>query len=92
MIFLPSDESRGETWKDVFTFLKINKKAEKSGRPRSFKIVPYRGHKTPIEALCAFENAYNFDSTIVCGDSDGNVFRWNLEIDEDEKIMVKDLI
>ena len=95
MIFLPSDEGRGETWKDVFTFLKKYKTAEKSGRPRSFKMVPYRGHKTPIEALCAFENEYNFDSTIVSGDDDGNVFTWNLEIDEDdedEKIMVKDLI
>ena len=95
MIFLPSDEGRGETWKDVFTFLKKYKTAEKSGRPRNFKMVPYRGHKTPIETLCAFENEYNFDSTIVSGDGDGNVFTWNLEVDEDdedEKIMVKDLI
>ena len=95
MIFLPSDEGRGETWKDVFTFLKKYKEAEKSGRPRNFKMVPYRGHKTPIEALCAFENEYNFDSTITSGDGEGNVFTWNLEVDEDdedEKIMVKDLI
>ena len=95
MIFLPSDAGRGETWKDVFMFLKKYKTAEKSGRPRNYKMVPYRGHKTPIEAICAFENEYNFDSTIVSGDDDGNVFTWNLEVDEDdedEKIMVKDLI
>ena len=94
-MFVPEDESRGETWKEVFEFLRKYKVAEKSGVPSKFKMIPYRGHKTPIDAFCALENIYNFDSTIVSGDYDGNVFTWNSEVDEDdedEKIMVKDLI
>ena len=94
-MFVPEDESRGETWKEVFDFLHKYKAAEKSGRPSKYNMTPYRGHKSPIEAFCALENNYNFDSTIVSGDSEGNVFTWNLEVDEDdedEKIMVKDLI
>ena len=94
-MFIPEDENRGETWKEVFEFLRQYKSAEKSGRPSKYKMNPYRGHPTPIEAVCALENNYNFDSTIVSGDDSGNVFTWNLEVDEDdedEKIMVKDLI
>ena len=95
MIFLPSDETRGETWKDILEFLNKYEESEKSGKPSKYKMTPYRGHKAPIEAICALENLYNFDTTIVSGDSDGNLFTWNLEVDEDdedEKIMVKDLI
>ena len=95
MIFLPSDEVRGETWKDILEFLNKLEESEKSGKPSKYKMTPYRGHKAPIEAVCALENLYNFDTTIVSGDSDGNLFTWNLEVDEDdedEKIMVKDLI
>ena len=94
-MFLPEDENRGETWKEIYEFLRKYKIAEKSGRPCKYKMNPYRGHPSPIEAMCALENNYNFDSTIVSGDDSGNVFTWNLEVDEDdedEKIMVKDLI
>ena len=83
--FLKSDENRAETWKDVFKFIAKYEEAESSGRPSKFRMIPYRGHKTPIEALCAFENSYNFDSTIVSGDDDGNIFTWNLEVDEDDE-------
>ena len=95
MMFLPEDESRGNTWKDIFKFLKTFKVAEKSGKPSKYRMIPYRGHKRPIEAFCAFENRYNFDSIIVSGDGEGNVFTWNEEVDEDdedEKEMKKDLI
>ena len=96
IMFLPEDESRGESWKEIHEFIKKYRKAEKSGKPnKSYKSIPYRGHKTPIEAFCALENIYNFDSTIVSGDGDGNVFTWNLEEDEDdldEKIMMSDSI
>jgi len=84
-----------ETWKDILEFLNKYEESEKSGKPSKYKMTPYRGHKAPIEAVCALENLYNFDTTIVSGDSDGNLFTWNLEVDEDdedEKIMVKDLI
>lgn len=95
MFFLKSDENRAETWKEIFKYVKKYEKAESSGKPKNFRMVPYRGHKKPIEALCAFENNYNFDSTIVSGDDEGNIFTWNLEVDEDdedEKIMMKDSI
>ena len=93
--FLPEDESRGNSWYDILKFLKKYKTNEKSGAPSNYKMMPYRGHKSPIEAFVAFENNYNFDSTIVSGDRDGNVFTWNLEVDEDdedEKIMNCDKI
>ena len=95
LMFLPEDESRGDSWKDIFKFLKTYKVAEKSGVSSKFRAIPYRGHKRPIEAFCALENKYNFNSTIVSGDDEGNVFTWNEEVDEDdedEKEMKKDLI
>ena len=95
LMFLPEDEVRGETWKDIFKFLKAYKVAEKSGRSSKFRAIPYRGHTRPIEAFCALENKYNFNSTIVSGDGEGNVYTWNEEVDEDdedEKEMKKDLI
>ena len=49
---------------------------------------PYRGHPTPIEAVCALENNYNLDSTIVSGDDSGNVFTWNWEVDEDDVFLI----
>ena len=93
--FISEEESRAETWYEIFKYLKEKKKNEKKGTPRNYKMTPYRGHKFPIEAFYAFENENNFGSTIVSGDSDGNVFTWNLEVDEDdedEKIMNPDLI
>ena len=60
MIFLPSDEVRGETWKDILEFLNKLEESEKSGKPSKYKMTPYRGHKAPIEAVCALENLYNF--------------------------------
>jgi hypothetical protein len=85
MMFLPLDESRGKTWKEIVDFLNTYKVREKSGKPSKFKMTPYRGHKSPIEALCTFENRNDFNSTIVSGDSEGNVFTWNEGVDEDDE-------
>ena len=95
IMFLPADESRGESWKDIYTFIKQYNAAEGSGKPSKYNAVPYRGHPQPISAICALENGYNFDTTIVSGDDEGHFFTWNLEEDEDDpddKIMVKDQI
>ena len=85
MMFLPMDESRAKTWKEIVDFLNTYKVREKSGKPSKFKMTPYRGHKSPIEALCTFENRNDFNSTIVSGDSEGNVFTWNEGVDEDDE-------
>lgn len=95
IMFLPDDEGRSDSWKEIFEFLHKYKASEKSGSPRKYRSIPYRGHALPIEAFCGLENQYNFDSTLVSGDGEGNLFTWNLEEDEDdpdEKIMTKDLI
>ena len=94
ILFLPAESEKFENWKDYFNYLQQLRKNLSSGKPNiGFKMSPYRGHKSPIEALAIFHNKKHFDSTIVSGDSNGELVTWNLEEDEDgDLVNTKDLI
>lgn len=94
ILFLPAESDKFESWKDYFNYLQQLRKNISSGKPNvGYKMNPYRGHKSPIEALAIFHNKKTFDSTIVSGDSNGEVVTWNLEEDEDgDLVNTKDLI
>ena len=93
-LFCPSESEKFETWKDYFMYLKQLSMNIHSGRANiGFKMVPYRGHNSPIEAIGVFNNRRDISKTIVSGDSNGEVLTWNIEEDEDgDKEYVKDPI
>ena len=89
-LFLPSLSEKFNTWKENFMYLKQLKKNLSSGKPNiGFKMIPYRGHKSPIEAFAIFNHKRKNENVIVSGDSEGNVLTWNLDEDGDKE---KDLI
>jgi hypothetical protein len=89
-LFLPSEGEKFNTWKEYFLYLKQLKKNISSGKPNiGFKMIPYRGHKFPIEAFAIFNHKRENQNVIVSGDSEGNVLTWNLDEDGDKE---KDLI
>ena len=89
-LFLPSEGEKFNTWKEYFLYLKQLKTNLSSGKPNvGFKMIPYRGHKFPIEAFAIFSHKKENENVIVSGDSDGNVLTWNLDEDGDKE---KDLI
>ena len=90
LLFLPSEGEKFETWKDYFLYLKELNKNISSGKPNvGFKMIPYRGHKSPIEAVAVFNHKTEMSTTIVSGDSNGEVLTWNIDEDGDKE---KDLI
>ena len=93
-LFCPSESERFETWKDYFRYLKQLTTNIHTGKPNiGYRMVPYRGHKSPIEAIGVFNNRRDISKTIVSGDSDGVVLTWNWGEDEDgDKLYSKDLI
>ena len=93
-LFLPSEQDRFGSWKEHWTYLQQLKKNLTSGKPNiGYKMNPYRGHKTPINALETFNLKKSMDSIIVSGDTLGELLTWNLEEDEDgDKVFNKDLI
>ena len=89
-LFLPSEGEKFETWKEYFLYLKQLKTNISSGKPNiGFKMIPYRGHKSPIEAFTIFSHKRENKNVIVSGDSEGNVLTWNIDEDGDKE---KDLI
>ena len=89
-LFLPSEGEKFGTWKEYFLYLKQLNKNISSGKPNvGFKMIPYRGHKSPIEAVAVFNHKEEMSTTIVSGDSDGEVLTWNIDEDGDKE---KDLI
>ena len=89
-LFLPSEGEKFGTWKEYFLYLKQLRKNISSGKPNvGFRMVPYRGHKSPIQALAIFNHKNDMSTTIVSGDSNGEVLTWNLDEDGDKE---KDLI
>ncbi len=92
--FYPSESDKFETWKDYFKYLQQIRINTSSGKPNiGYKMAPYRGHKFPIEAVAFFNNGKDIGKTIVSGDSNGEVFTWNYEEDEDGDMgYEKDLI
>ena len=93
-LFLPSEGDRFGTWKEYFQYLKNYEKNISSGKPNiGYKMRPYRGHKFPIEAVEVFNHKTSMETTIVSGDSSGEVLTWNLGEDEDgDKLFEKDFI
>ena len=89
-LFLPSEGEKFGTWKEYFLYLKELNKNLSSGKPNvGFKMIPYRGHKSPIEAVAIFNHKEEMSTTIVSGDSNGEVLTWNTDEDGDKE---KDLI
>ena len=89
-LFLPSEGEKFGTWKEYFLYLKELNKNISSGKPNvGFKMIPYRGHKSPIEAVAVFNHKEEMSTTIVSGDSNGEVLTWNVDEDGDKE---KDLI
>ena len=89
-LFLPYEGEKFNTWKEYFYYLKQLKTNISSGKPNiGFKMIPYRGHKFPIEAFAIFNHKRENQNVIVSGDSEGNVLTWNLDEDGDKE---KDLI
>ena len=93
-LFLPSEGDKFNTWKEYFLYLKQLKTNISSGKPNiGYKMEPYRGHKAPIEAFAIFNHKKEMTTTIVSGDSNGELLTWNIEEDEDgDKIQKRDLI
>ena len=52
MLFLPSDEGHGETWKDVFTFLKYIKKQKKLEDQEVLKWYRIEDINLPFNIMC----------------------------------------
>ena len=94
VLFIPSEGERFGSWKDYYLYLKQLKKNLSSGKPNvGYKMVPYRGHKAPIEAVEVFNHKLTMETTIVSGDTNGEVLTWNFEEDEDgDKLYQKDFI
>lgn len=91
-IFLPFEEEKFPSWKKYYSFLKNYPKNISDGRPKSFKMIPFRGHSSPITAIETFSNKRNLSYTLVSGDQDGTLLTWNLDEDGDkEKDVIKKL-
>ena len=89
-LFLPSEGEKFKTWKEYFLYLKQLQKNMSSGKPNiGYKMIPYRGHKAPIEAIEYFDHKKEMNTIIVSGDSNGEVLTWNIDEDGDKE---KDLI
>ena len=91
-LFLPYEADKFKTWKDYFYHLKQLKQNITLGKPNiGYKMVPYRGHKFPIEALAIFNYKKEMNSLIVSGDSDGEVLTWNVdeEGDKEKDVLLK---
>ena len=69
-LFLPSEGEKFNTWREYFLYLRQLKTHNNSGKPNiGFKMIPYRGHKSPIESLTIFSNKKEMINTVVSGDS-----------------------
>ena len=89
-LFLPSEGEKFNTWKEYFLYLRQLKTNLKSGKPNiGFKMIPYRGHKSPIESFAIFSNKKEMSDTVVSGDTNGEVITWNVDEDGDKE---KDVI
>ena len=89
-LFLPSEGEKFNTWKEYFLYLKQLRKNISSGKPNiGFKMIPYRGHKAPIEAIEYFNHKKEMITVLVSGDSNGEVLTWNIDEDGDKE---RDLI
>ena len=83
-LFIPSEKESFPKWKDYYNYLTKLKTNLKSGRANlSFKMTPYRGHKSIITALLPIPMLNGPFSIILSGDIEGNIFTWNLDEDED---------
>ena len=89
-LFWPSEGEKFKTWKEYFLYLRQLQKNMSSGKPNiGYKMIPYRGHKAPIEAIEYFDHKKEMNTIIVSGDSNGEVLTWNIDEDGDKE---KDLI
>ena len=85
-LFLPYEGDKFKTWKDYFFYLKQLGQNISLGKPNiGYKMVPYRGHKFPIEALAIFNYRNEMNSLIVSGDSNGEVLTWNVDEEGDKE-------
>lgn len=89
-LFIPSERESFSRWKDYFIYLTKLKTNLKSGKASlSFKMTPYRGHKSVITAVLPIPMSNGPYSVIISGDEKGNVYTWNLDEDEDyEKVVI----
>ena len=90
VLFSPAEAEKANSYKEYFIYLKQLKENREKGNPNiGYKMVPYRGHKFPIEVLTAFNYKHEINSLIVSGDSSGEVATWNVDEDGDKE---KDVI
>ena len=83
-LFIPSEKESFSKWKDYYNYLSKLKANLRAGRANlSFKMTPYRGHKSIITALLPIPMLNGPFSIILSGDKEGNIFTWNLDEDED---------
>lgn len=83
-LFMPSEKESFSRWKDYFVYLNKLKENLKSGKASlSFKMTPYRGHKSIITAVLPIPMSNGPYSVILSGDEKGNVYTWNLDEDDD---------